>query len=123
MSAVRMFQCQFHTGFVRSDWTELKFSRYAIIEQYRIHGVFGGDFNLAVALIWQFGESHLYHQLNVHHLDCRHGFLSMQYSKPPIKMLTNCIFIAIRQIFDSSIIPHIQYLSCGKGCLFEGVTI
>ena len=39
----------------------------------------------------------------------------MQYSKPLIKMLANCIFRAIRQIFYSPIIPRIQYvLLAGK---------
>ena len=49
-------------------------------------------------------------KLNVHHLGCRHGFLSMQYSKPPIKTFANCIFRVIHQIFDSPIIPHIRYV-------------
>ena len=49
-------------------------------------------------------------KLNICHLGCKHGFLSIQYSKPPIKNLANCIFRANRQIFDSPIIPHIQYL-------------
>ena len=61
-----------------------------------------------VALIWRFGKSRLYiAKLNVHHLGCRHESLSAQYSKPPIKMFANCIFRAIRQIFDSPIIPCI----------------
>ena len=68
---------------------------------YRIHGIFGGGFNLAKHICIA--------KLNVHHLGCRHEFLSMQYSKPPIKMLVNCIFKAIHQIFDSPIIPCIRY--------------
>ena len=55
-----------------------------------IRGIFGGGFNLA---------NHIYiAKLNVRHLGCRHGFLSMQYLKSPIKMFANCIFRAIRQI-------------------------
>ena len=63
--------------------------------------------------IWQwlqFGglENHVYiAKLIVRHLGCRHGFLSMQYSKPPIKTFT--IFRAIHQILDSPIIPRIRY--------------
>ena len=48
-------------------------------------------------------------KLNVHHLGCKHGFLSTQYSKLPIKNLAKCIFRANCQIFDSPIIPHIRY--------------
>ena len=48
-------------------------------------------------------------KLNVRHLGCRHGFLSMQYSKLPIKMLAICIFRVIHQIFDSPTTPRIQY--------------
>ena len=35
----------------------------------------------------------------------------MQYSKLPIKMLANCIFRVICQIFDSPIIPGIRYIA------------
>ena len=48
-------------------------------------------------------------KLNVRHLGCKHGFLSIQYSKPPIKNITNCIFRMNHQIFDLPIILHIQY--------------
>ena len=41
-------------------------------------------------------------KLNVRHLDCKHGFLSIQYSKPPIKNLTNGIFRANCQLADNS---------------------
>ena len=65
--------------------------------------------HLAVALIWQFGE---FTKLNVCHLGYNHGFLSIQHSKLPIiKNLANCIFRMNRQIFDSPIIPCMQYFS------------
>ena len=35
----------------------------------------------------------------------------MQCSKLPIKMLANCIFRMIRQIFDLPIIPCIRYIA------------
>ena len=47
-------------------------------------------------------------KLNVRHLGCNP--LSIQYSKSPNKNLANCIFRGNCQIFDSSIIPRIQYL-------------
>ena len=46
-------------------------------------------------------------KLNVCHFGCKHGFLSIQYSKPPNKILINCIFRENSQIFDLPIIPHI----------------
>ena len=70
------------------------------IDMYRIHGILGGDFNMA---------NHVnIAKLNIHHLGCKHRFLSIQHSKPPIKNLANCIFRVNRQIFDSPIIPHIR---------------
>ena len=45
--------------------------------------------------------------LNVCHLSCKHGFLFIENSKPPINNLANCIFRANRQILDSLIIPRI----------------
>ena len=48
-------------------------------------------------------------KLNVHHLGCKHGSLSIQYSKMPIKNLANCIIRVNCQIFDSPIIPRIRY--------------
>ena len=52
-------------------------------------------------------------KLNVHHLGCRHGFLSIQYSKPLNINHTNCNFRAIRQILDSPIIPRTRYQISG----------
>ena len=49
-------------------------------------------------------------KLNVRHLDCKHGLVSIQYSKPPNKNLTNRIFRANRQISDSPITPRIRYV-------------
>ena len=67
---------------------------------YRICGILGSGFNLV---------NHVnIAKLNVHHLGCKHGFLSIQYSKPPIKNLANCIFRVNRQIFDSPIILPIR---------------
>ncbi len=43
---------------------------------------------LAVVLIWWFGKSCRYRQIK---LGCKHGFLSIQYSKLPINNLANCI--------------------------------
>ena len=51
-------------------------------------------------------------KLTVRHLGCNHGFLSIQYSKLPIKNLTNCIFRANCQIFDSLIIPRSYTVYC-----------
>ena len=48
-------------------------------------------------------------KLNVHHLGFKHGFLFIQYSKPPIKNLNNCIIRVNRQIFDAPIILCIGY--------------
>ena len=63
---------------------------------YLICGILGGGFNLAV---WQITYVHVnIAKLNVCHLACKHGFLSIQYSKPPIKNLANCIFRANHQI-------------------------
>ena len=45
-------------------------------------------------------------KLNIHYLDCKHRFLSMQYSYLPIKNLANWIFRANHQIFNSPIISH-----------------
>ena len=70
---------------------------------------------LAVGLIWWFSESHKYHQINVCHLGSKHGFLSIQCSKSPNKSLANCIFRANRQIFNSPIIPCIQYVGINYG--------
>ena len=49
-------------------------------------------------------------KLNVRHLGCKHGFLSTQHSKPPIKNIANCIFTVNRQIFDLPIILCIWYI-------------
>ena len=57
--------------------------------------------------------------LHVRHLGCKHGFLSIQYLKPPNKSLANCIFRVNCQILDSPILPltGIQYTSCTiKNC-------
>ena len=54
-------------------------------------------------------------KLNVCHLGYKHGFLSIQCSKPPIKNLANCNFRANRQIFDSPIIPCIRYMHDPEG--------
>ena len=77
---------------------------YTVCMIYHIRGIFGGGFNLVE---WQIMS--IIAKLNVRHLGCRHGFLSMQYSKLPIKTLTNCILRVIHQIFDLPIIPHIWY--------------
>ena len=70
-------------------------------KSYRVRGIFGGGFNLT---------NHIsITKLNVRHLGCKHGFLSIQYSKLPIKNLANCIFRPNCQIFDSPIIPRIWY--------------
>ena len=46
-------------------------------------------------------------KLTVRHLDCKHGFLSIQYIfKLLIKDLANYIFRVNHQIFDWPIIPH-----------------
>ena len=47
--------------------------------EYHIRGIFGGGFNLAVC------KSLKYCQLNVHHLGCKHGFLTETIS--PIAFL------------------------------------
>ena len=48
---------------------------------YCIRGIFGGLANHVNIT-----------KLNVCHLGCKHGFLSIQYLKLPIKTLANCIF-------------------------------
>ena len=48
-------------------------------------------------------------KLNVRLLYCKHGFLSIQYSKKPFR---NHIFRTNCQIFDLPIIPRIQYMAC-----------
>ena len=59
-------------------------------------------------------------KLNVHHLGCKHGFLSIQYSKLPNKSLANYIFRANHQIFDSPIIPRIRYRVIFEAEIFAG---
>ena len=67
---------------------------------------------LVVALIRWFGESHKYispNYVNVHHLGCKHGFLSIQF-----KNFANCIFGVNHPIFDSPVISHIWHIQCGN---------
>ena len=64
---------------------------------YHMCGIFGSGFNLA---------NHVnITKLNVCHLGCTYGFLSIQYIKLSIRNLTNCSFRANCQIFNSPIIP------------------
>ena len=65
---------------------------------------------LAVALIWRFGESCIYCQIKCMPFRLQAWALSIQYSKSLNKNLANCIFRGNCQIFDSAIIPRIQYL-------------
>ena len=61
-----------------------------------------------VALTWQFCESCLCCQIKS--TPC----------KPPFKMLANCIFTVIYQIFDSPIIPHYKVLCLSSQQLLYG---
>ena len=72
---------------------------------------------LAVALIFGGLANHVnIAKLNVRHLiGSKHGFLSIQCSKSPNKSLTNCIFRTNCQIFESPIIPRIQYVTYYNG--------
>ena len=80
-----------------------QFASFDILCLYTVYAEY-----LAVALIWRFGESHIA-KLNAHHLGCKHGFLSIRYSKPPIKNLTNCILEGITKIILDRLINNSMY--------------
>ena len=48
-------------------------------------------------------------KLNVRRLGCKHGFLSMQYSKLPFKNLANCTLERDRQIYGSYCLPLLHH--------------
>ena len=72
--------------------------RYTVYVVYRLCGI---PFMWYIWWWLQFGSlaNHVnIAKLNACHLGCKHGFLSIQYSKTPIKNLTICILRANQQM-------------------------
>ena len=98
-----------HKLYVQTDQSpQTRFPSYTAYTVYMIY--------LAVALIWWFGKLRLYRQIKCTPFSqaVGMGFLSMQYSKPPIKMLTSCILRVIHQIFNSPMLLCIRYICLGE---------